>query len=108
MERWQELVESNFSSPQDAGIRRFLIHQFVARNYVGLIQIRNFGTLGQWDREVKILVKLNHKNVFSPRFWFFVIGTFLLPPVALRWLTDNFKNKVMARYLTKINIGGTP
>lgn len=55
---------------------------YIAKNYVGLIQIKNFGTWKQLFREIKYMVKLRRKNLFNPVFLFFVLGTILTP----RWM----------------------
>ena len=56
-------------------IRDEMVEKFVARNYIGLVQVRNYGTYKQYLREVWYLIKYRWQNLFNPMFWFWVLVT---------------------------------
>lgn len=73
-----------------------------AKNYVGLIQIRNYGSLALTLREIKIMLSHHWPILFDPMFWVYAVGVTALPPVLLRPLSDAYKKRVLARSLPKI------
>jgi glycosyltransferase involved in cell wall biosynthesis len=55
-----------------------------ARNDIGLIQIKQWGTLRQLIREIVLMVAYYPLNLLRLKFWFFALGTLLTPRRALR------------------------
>ena len=74
------------------------------KNFVGLVQLKNYSTFKNLLREIFILLKLRLFNLFDPRFWFFSLGTILVPRKLLTPLVDNYKNKILSRKLKNIKI----
>ena len=70
----------------------YLINNFVARNYVGLVQIKNYGTFWQLLREIGLLIVYRPMNLLSIKFWFFALGTLLVPRVLLRKMVGMYRS----------------
>lgn len=67
--------------------------RYIASNYIGLVQIKNYGTMKQLLREIWYMIKLKPLNLFIPQFWFFVLGTILIPRRILRMMVEWWRNK---------------
>ena len=72
-------------------------------NFVGLVQLKNYAKPGVLWREIKILGKERKRNLLDLKFWFFALGTLLVPRSVLIFLVDNYKAKVMSQQLGSIN-----
>ena len=97
---WVNMFQEVYSKPQykmakEAGIRQICTH------FVGLVQIKNYGTFSDLFSEIYQLATLYPKNLLNPRFYFFSLGTILIPSFLLRWLTDTYKDKILSRLLKK-------
>ena len=99
---WVQMVKSIYSEPKYQPIQKFLIKDFITKNYVGLVQIKNYAKYQYLFREIFYLIKFNWENIFSFPFWFFSIGCIFTPPVILIPLVDWYKNKIYARSLINI------
>jgi len=71
MKNWIDM----FNSILPGELCEKLIKNFVAINYIGLVQIKNYGTYSQYLREVWYLIKYRWQNLFNPMFWFWVLVT---------------------------------
>lgn len=99
---WADMFENVYPEEKFAELRKYLIRNFVAKNYVGLVQIRNYARYKYLLREIRLLLKYRRQNILSPRFWFFSLGCTVLPPVILIPLVDWYKNEINSRRLDKI------
>ena len=97
LESWVNLVRTVFHGESFKRLRYDLIKNFVAVNYVGLVQIRNYASFRYLLREIWYLLKYRWQNVYSFPFWFFSLGCVLLPPQILIPLVDWYKNKINSR-----------
>ena len=103
---WYNVVIESFSGKEYCYIRKYLVNKFVANNYVGLVQIKVFGGWKCLFREIAALIKLRWSNIVSCQFWFFVLGTFLLPGNILRRLTSGYKSKINHILIDRIILKG--
>lgn len=94
LKSWVDMFQNVFPEPEFDFIREKCIKDFVARNYVGLVQIRNYGKYSQLLREIWYLLKYRPANIFSPGFYFFSLGTMIMPPAILIPMVDAYKNKI--------------
>lgn len=101
MQSWKEMIDYIFSGKKYQKIRDKIITDFIAINYVGLVQIRNYGTFGNYIREIKNLISYRPKNLFNPHFYFWLILTLLLPPKILNILTDKYKTIYLNKKISK-------
>ncbi|MFH1848099.1 MAG: glycosyltransferase family 2 protein [Candidatus Omnitrophota bacterium] len=102
MRCWIDLFDNVFPEAEFADIRRACIKDLVAVNYIGLVQVKNYGGLKALLREIFYLVKYRWQNVFSFRFWFFTLGTMLVPGAILRRMAAGFKSGINSRLLKDI------
>ena len=101
---WYNLITTTYCEDKLRSLKKYLIYNFVANNYIGLVQIKNFGSYKSLFREICYLIKLRWLNIFDLRFWFYSIGTIIIPRFVLRKLVVIYKNKINSRFLKNINI----
>jgi glycosyltransferase involved in cell wall biosynthesis len=99
---WYNLIVKLFNEDKYEGLRKYLINNFVANNYVGLVQIKNFGGYNYLFREIYYLIRLRWKNILNVRFWFFSMGTIVIPRIILTRMTVIFKNKINSKFIKNI------
>ena len=75
-------------------LKNYLIRNFVMRNYIGLVQIRNFGKFKYLFREFYLLIKYRWQNFFNFFFWVISIGCMVIPPTLLIKMVDYYKNRI--------------
>ncbi|MEI6970274.1 MAG: glycosyltransferase family A protein [bacterium] len=100
---WVQLFETMFPEPEFTVMRTKCIRDFVATNYVGLVQIRNYGRYSWLLREIGMLLRYRWVNVFSPQFWFFSLGCMVMPPLLLIGMVDGFKRRFLSRSIDPID-----
>lgn len=69
----------------------FLVDELLAHNFIGLVQIKNYGRYYQLFKEIGWLIRLDLLNLLNPKFWFFCLGCLLTPSFILRRLTKWLK-----------------
>jgi len=99
---WVEMVKSVYSEKKYQKIQKYLIKDFVTKNYVGLVQLRNYARYKYLFREIWYLLKFNWGNIFSLSFWFFSLGCIISPAFILIPMVDWYKNKIYSKALTNI------
>jgi glycosyltransferase involved in cell wall biosynthesis len=99
---WKEMFDNVFFEPEFQKLKTCCIKNFVAVNYVGLVQIRNYARYGYVWREIFYLLEYRRQNIFSPQFWFFSLGCIIIPPCLLIPMVDWYKNKINAKKLEHI------
>lgn len=92
------LPGKKYQKPREWGI------DYIAKDYVGLVQIRNYGRYSQFLREVRVLMKYRPRNLYNPKFWLFVFGVGLTPKLILIPINDWYKRYYMASKLTDIKL----
>ncbi len=102
-ESWVKMFRSIYNSDKYKTIREAGIKQ-ISTHFEGLIQLKTYSTMKNLIREIFILVKLRPANLFDMKFYFFSIGTILIPGRPLRWLVDNYKTKILSARLKNISI----
>lgn len=100
---WYNLINREFKEKKYYQLKNYLIDNFVANNYIGLVQIKNYGTYFELFREIYLLLKLRWKNIYSLKFWFFSLGTIFLPRFVLRRLVVYYKTNINSKIINKIN-----
>jgi glycosyltransferase involved in cell wall biosynthesis len=97
MQSWVEMFENVFPEKEYDEIRKYCIKNFVAVNYVGLVQLKNYAKYRYLLREIFFLIKYRWQNIFSLQFWFFSLGTMIIPAKILIPMVDWYKNKVNSK-----------
>lgn len=104
IQSWVEMFNNIFYEKKHERLRLKFIRDFVAVNYVGLVQIKNYAKDRYLLREIYLLIKYRWQNIFVPAFWFFSLGCIFIPAFILIPLVDWYKNNINARYFTGIKI----
>lgn len=101
---WEQMFENVFPEKKFDNLRKYCIKNFVALNYVGLSQIKNYSKRSHWYtlREIFYLFKFRPKNFISPIFWLFSLGALFTPRFLLIPLVDWYKKKVNTALLKNI------
>jgi len=99
---WVQMVKTVFSERRYQKVQKYLIKDFITKNYIGLVQIRNYGKYKYLIREIFYLIKFNWLNIFSLQFWFFSIGCLVTPTSLLIPMVDSFKNQYLSKVLPDI------
>lgn len=99
---WIDFANSIFAEKELEKFRNYFIKTYVAKNYVGLVQIRNYAKYRFLLREIWILFKYRPENILNLTFWFFSIGCMVTPPFILIPLVDWYKRKILSRKFTGI------
>jgi len=99
---WVEMVKSVFSEKKYQKVQKYLIKDFITKNYVGLVQLRNYAKYKYLLREIYYLIKFNWENIFSLSFWFFSLGCIIMPAPILISMVDCYKNKIYSQSLKHI------
>jgi len=102
-ESWVKMFNIVYRGKRYEKVRETGIEQ-MATNFIGLVQIKNYSTFKNLIREIFILLKLRPFSLLDPKFWFFSLGTILVPRKMLIWLVDNYKNKILSRKLKNVKI----
>ncbi|MFA5872180.1 MAG: glycosyltransferase family 2 protein [Parcubacteria group bacterium] len=102
IESWVDFFDNVFSEPEFENFRAHAIKNYVAKNYVGLAQIRNYAKYRYLIREIRLLLKYRWENIFSPAFWSLSLGCLITPPFILIPLIDWYKNNVNSKRLRHI------
>ncbi|MFH0924030.1 MAG: glycosyltransferase family 2 protein [bacterium] len=102
MKSWVEMFENVFPEKEFDSFRKKIIKNFVAVNYVGLVQLRNYARYFVFLREIYYLIKYRWHNIFKLIFWFFSIGCVIMPASLLIHLVDWYKNRVNSGLLGDI------
>lgn len=102
IQSWVDMFNNVFYETRFVDIKEKCIKSFVAVNYVGLVQIKNYAKYKYLLREISLLIKYRWKNLFNIKFWFFSIGTVIMPCSLLIPLVDFYKNKINSKFLLNI------
>ncbi|MBI3619778.1 glycosyltransferase family 2 protein [Candidatus Roizmanbacteria bacterium] len=94
LQSWVDMFNTIFKEKKFLRLRKYCIQNFVAVNYVGLVQIKNYGRYRYVLREIMLLLKYRPQNFFNLIFWFFSVGTLIAPPAILIPLVDWYKQKI--------------
>lgn len=103
IQSWVEMFETVFSGARFTALRHYFIHDFVAINYLGLLQIRNYSTFSHFMREVKMLLRYRPQNILSPFFWGVFLFCLITPPLIIIRFVDWYKRIFLARVLPTIS-----
>lgn len=103
IQSWKEMDDQIFTGNQLKKIHNALLFDFIARNYIGLIQIRNYSTFKNFIRESYYLILYRWQNLYAPGFWFFFLLCLFIPPFFLIRLVDWYKNTIYSRQIKKLS-----
>lgn len=102
LQSWVDMFDNVFYEEGFKKLKRHCIKNFVAVNYIGLVQIKNYSKYKYLWREIRYLLRYRWENIFSFSFWFFSLGTIFMPRFLLIPLVDWYKNAVNKMFLRNI------
>jgi glycosyltransferase involved in cell wall biosynthesis len=105
MRCWIDLFETVFGEDEFKGLRKACIERFVAVNYVGLAQIKNYAGMKALLNEIGILIKVRPLNLLSLRFWLFSFGAIAVPGFILKKLVRIFKKEINSKLYHDVKLG---
>ena len=100
---WVNMLNLTITNSKQQSIKNKLIKDFVATNYIGLLQIKNFDSPYRLYREIYFLLKYRPKNIFSLKFWIFVIFVVFTPKFISKNLTDWAKENINSKLIGSIS-----
>jgi len=103
---WIKMFETVYSGYEYKEIKKQCIEFITTENFAGLIQLKTSGSIRILLKEILILIRYHWLNIFDVRFWFFTLGSMLIPGRILRWLADNYKREILSRKLKDIPVIG--
>lgn len=100
---WVNMLNLTIINPKQQAIKNKLIKDFVATNYIGLLQIKNFDNSYRLYREIYFLLKYRPKNIFSFKFWIFIIFVVFTPKFISKNLSDWAKENINSKFIKNIS-----
>ena len=91
---WHDLIINVFNENKFIDLQKYLIKNFVANNFIGLVQIKNYGGYKCLMREILYMIKFRWQNILDPRFILFSLGTALIPRYILKKMVTFYKNYI--------------
>ncbi|MBI5873413.1 MAG: glycosyltransferase family 2 protein [Candidatus Omnitrophica bacterium] len=105
MQCWVDMFDTVFGGTEFKSLKEHCIKDFVATNYVGLAQVRNYGGFRCLLREISQLIKYRKANLLCIKFWVYSIGSIVIPPCLLKGLVKFFKKSINTKLLNNIRLG---
>lgn len=104
IQSWVDMFNNVFFESKFNKFKENMIKNFVAVNYVGLVQIRNYAKYRYLLREIWLLFKYRWQNIYSFQFWFFSLGCIIAPARLLIPMVDWYKNNINSKSLNKVRL----
>jgi len=98
VETWIQVFAEVLKEKKYEKVRK-ICQDYVAQNYVGLVQIKNYSRFQDLIEEIFVHVKHRKKSLIDARFWFYTLACLLLPRVILRRITDLYKSKILSKFI---------
>lgn len=76
---------------------RKICQDYVAQNYVGLVQIKNWARTQDLLEEIYMHVKYRKASLIDKRFWFYTLICLFTPSTVLRKIVDIYKSKILSK-----------
>lgn len=104
VETWIKVFDATLKEKKYGEVRK-ICQDYVAQNYVGLVQIKNYGRWEDLLEEIWVHIKYRKKSLVDCRFWFYTLTCLLLPRFLLRRIVDIYKSKILSKIISpKIKI----
>ncbi|MCL4382966.1 glycosyltransferase [Patescibacteria group bacterium] len=100
VQTWIEVFAKTLPEPKYEKVRK-ICQDYVAQNYVGLVQIRNYGRFEDLIEEIINHLKYRKASLIDFRFWFYTLMCLFLPKFILIRLTDFYKSKILSRMIAQ-------
>ncbi|MDO8566255.1 MAG: glycosyltransferase family 2 protein [Candidatus Moranbacteria bacterium] len=101
--RWIEMLDEILYEDEFKELKTCFIKKIIASNYVGLVQIKSYAGMYFLLREIGYLLKYRISNILSVRFWFFSLGSIVVPGFLLGRMADYYKNRINSKIMKEIH-----
>lgn len=101
MQYWRNMIDTVFPGSRYQHLRYKIKSDFIGINYVGLMQIRNYGSFKSYLREVSYLITFKPANLLNYKFWAYFLITLLTPPAILRVVVDKYKSLINQKLIDR-------
>lgn len=99
---WIKMYKTVFADGKYTKQRKWGIKHICGNNFEGLIQLKNYANKGVLWKEINILVINYPLNLLNPKFWFYALGTLIIPRSILRKMVDQYKIKIATKNIQHI------
>ncbi len=99
---WVNLINLAIKGKHLTRIKNEIIQKFVAKNYIGLVQIKNYGSTKSLYKEIYYLIKLRPLNLLNLKFWLYILLVIFTPKKLLSFFTEYYKDNILVKLLPKI------
>lgn len=103
MQSWIDMFNTVFREKKFKMMREACIRDFVARNYVGLVQIRNYAKYQDVLKEIYLLIKWRWQNIYHPLFLCIAVACLFTPRKILIPLTNWYKSRINSLIIHPVN-----
>lgn len=106
VETWIKVFSVTLREKKYHKVRK-ICQDFAAQNYIGLVQIKNYGNYNILLKEIYLHVKFRKKSLFDWRFWFYSLISLTVPRKLLITIVDGYKSKILSKFAAprvRINI----
>lgn len=101
--RWIDMLNELFYEEEYQEFKDYFIKKVIASNYIGLVQIKCYSRFKSLLKEIWYLLRCKWLNIFNLKFWFFSLGSIVIPRPVLIKMVDWYKNKINSKLIKKIN-----
>jgi len=88
---WMVFIEEIFSNNDHL---KNIFRESFGKNYIGLLQIKNYGHYKDLILDIFYLVKYRPRNLINPKFWALSLTALIVPRKLLKLMVSFYKNKI--------------
>ncbi len=96
VQTWIEVFNKTLPEKKYDKVRK-ICQDYVAQNYVGLVQIKNWSRVQDLYEEIYMHIKYRKASLLDKRFWFYTLICLFAPKIVLRRMVDFYKSKMLAK-----------
>ncbi|CAN5154883.1 hypothetical protein BH11PAT1_BH11PAT1_2520 [soil metagenome] len=98
VETWINVFDVTLPEKKFDKVRK-IAQDYVAQNYVGLVQIKNYARLQDLLEEIYMHIKYRKRSLIDSRFWFYTVITLCVPRILLIKIVDIYKSKILSKVI---------
>lgn len=101
---WIKLYEILLPEERYQKRREEIIEKTITTDFLGLAEIKNYGTFKELRKEIAIYAKCRKKNLINPKFYVYAIGSIMIPKALLKKMVAWYKDKVLSKRIESLHI----
>ena len=104
LKTWIEVFDITLKEKKFDKVRK-IAKDYVAQNYVGLVQIKNYARFEDLIEEIYLHIKYRKASLIDKRFWFYTLMCLFIPRMLLQKIADVYKSKLLSKSVSsKVHI----